>query len=183
MRKETAYLTVDDRAHAESLSGVQEGAVVYNAELDAEMVFRCGRWVTFTGRREMGKVLSGYVFCLTGKMWETRERVEGAIRGAGGGVARTMGPRTILVQGAVSGARSGNKSKKQLDAERNGHMVIAHETLADLLHGRVSPAEMFGGGRKVPKGESLPVEPIDRDKQNRTVKQVFEDIEAIAFGK
>ncbi len=181
-----AYLTVADRGHAESLSGMKEGSIVYNQELDAKMMYQRGKWVTFTDGDSMHGQLNGYEFCLTGKMWAMRASVETEIRKAGGRVARSMGKGAILVQGAVAGAKTGGiKSKKQLDAERNGHKVIDHHDLRYVLAGRKNMAEVLGRRSKVPpkRKERKPAEPIDRERHNETVKQVFDDIEAIVFGK
>ncbi len=181
-RKSSALLTVDNRRHVESLAGAKEGMVVFNRELNAKMAYRKGKWVTFTDGDKVANNLAGYTFCLTGKMWTTREKVESAIQTASGRVSRSMTQNAILVQGGVSG--TGIKSKKQLDAERNGHVVIDHHQLRYVIGGSKSMTEVLGRPKGTPKKKKrIPAEPIDRDKQNRTVKQVFDDIEAIAFGK
>ena len=171
--------------NTQALNGrrTQLGDRVWNDELQAVQVAVMGGW-ELEAQKMAGK-LNGAVFCLTGKMWTTREKVESHIRAAGGHVSRTMRGHVILVQGAVANATRGDgggKSKKQLDAERNGQRVIDATDLRNVMNGNATMEEVLGASRK-PKPKRPPVEPIDREKQNRIVKQVFEDIEAIAFGK
>lgn len=176
----TAYLAVANRAHAESLTGSKEGDIVFNRELNAKMVYRSGAWVTFTGGNTVANKLSGYVFCLTGKMWTTREEVERAIHAEGGSVSRSMARNSILVQGTVAGE---GKSKKQRVAEANGQKILDSDELNTFLQGRTSASviDLLGTSSKKKKSPPVKAKPIDRDRHNATVKQVFEDIEAIAF--
>ena len=126
---------------------------------------------------QVANSLAGYTFCLTGKMWDLRETVERLIRAADGSVSRTLSKNSILVLGETPPFAS----KKQLDAARNGHAVISDNDLRAAINSHVPMRELIG--KRPNERKSTAVEPIDREQHQRTVKQVFDDIEAIAFGK
>lgn len=181
-------MVVDDIVHAMLLTGMDEGEIVFNRQTGANMVFISGKWKTVGEVKTVSDRLQGYVFCLTGKMWTTREKIEQQIRNEGGMIARSLSRKAILVQGEISGqggATPVTGSKKQQDAKANGSLVVGARGLLDVLNGEKTAEEVFGLSGK-PKKKRLPaikVTPIDREQHNAAVKRVFEDIEAIAFRK
>jgi hypothetical protein len=169
----------------------QIGDRVWNEELKAVQVAVMGGWELERMTADEAMVtlsddpvhrLKGYSFALTGKMWAVREDVEATIRSAGGKIAHAMVDSTILVAGDLS--RSNAKSTKKLRAAKErGLTVISVVDLQAALKGQVRMSELLEMGRLFGSEKRTPVDPIDRERQQRTVKQVFEDIEAIVFRK
>ncbi len=162
----------------------QIGDRVWNEELKAVQVAVMGGWelerVTIAEAMVTLPVhrLKGFSFALTGKMWAVREDVEATIRSAGGQMARSMVGGTILVAGEMSAS-----TKKLMLAKARGLTVISVNDLQAALKGHIRMGELLGTARLSGSKKRTPVDPIDRERQQRTVKQVFEDLEAIVFRK
>jgi len=73
-------------------------------------------------------------FCYTGKIAETRKEIQEYIEGYGHEFNKTVSWDTeVLVVGQRGAGFDNPKSKKQLQAEKNGIRIIFIEKLDDML--------------------------------------------------
>ena len=125
--------------------------------------------------------LKGFFFCLTGKMWTTREAIEKQIRSCNGYVVGTPRNKEIILVVADLGRDAAQATTKYAAAKRKGCKIISGAALQHVLEGDITIYSVLKMKDAPAPPPPTPVKPIDRAKHEKTVAKVLADL--ASFGK
>ncbi len=121
--------------------------------------------------------LKGRFFCLTGKMWTTREAIQIMVRSSGAHVVNTPRNDNIVLVVADLGRQASQSTAKYQAAKKRGCKIMSSESLQKVLNGTITIETALKEKAVVAKPVT-PARPIDRAKHQQKVAKVLADLDS-----